>query len=389
MKRHLGTLSLYIPTATTCRQQSATDQLDMTISPTVFLLCSILISPTSLAPAPAPNAPASPAGGCLSDQGCPASHPVCSEWGYCQDASYKPPPTTSITQEASPAPTLAPIYEDLLAEIYKETTSDLVEKEKYKDQISSSQDQGHLEELLAEIYKEPTSDLKEKYEDQSSSSETLAPTYEDLLAEIYEEPTSDLVGNEKYKDQRSSSEDQSQLEDLLINIFEEPTSDLKEKYEDQSSSSENKSQLEDLLADIYEEPTSDLIENEKYKDQRSFSEDQRQLEELLVEIYEEPPSDLKQKYEDQSFSSENQSQLEDLLADIYEEPSSDLIEKEKFDDQSSPSEVQSQLVSACSSNADCPQDNPVCSEWGHCQCASYQSGGTACWDLAAPTLELL
>ena len=180
MKRHLGTLSLYIPTATTCRQQSATDLLDMTISPTVFLLCSILISPTSPAPAPA-----SPAGGCLSDQGCPASHPVCSEWGYCQDASYKPPPTTSTTSEAFPAPTLAPIYEDLLAEIYEEPTSDLVENEKLKDLRSSSEDQSQLEDLIVEIYKEPTSDLKEKYEDQSSSSETLAPTYEDLLAEIY------------------------------------------------------------------------------------------------------------------------------------------------------------------------------------------------------------
>ena len=289
-KRHLGTLSLYNPMTTTCRQQSATDLLDMRISPTVFFLCSILIAPTSPAPAPAPDAPASPAGGCLSDQGCPASHPVCSKWGYCQDASYKPPPTSSNTKEASPAPTLAPIYED-------------------------------------------------------------------ILAEIYEEPTSDLVENKKDKHQRSSPEVQSQLEDLLVEIYEEPTSDLKEKYEYQSSSSEHQSQLEDLVAEIYEEPTSDLLQNEKYKDQRS--------------------------------SSEDQSQLEDLLADIYEEPSSNLIEKEKFDDQSYPSEVQSQLVSACSSNADCPQDNPVCSEWGHCQCASYQPGGTSCWNLAAPILELL
>merc|ERR1712098_716642 len=34
---------------------------------------------------------------------------------------------------------------------------------------------------------------------------------------------------------------------------------------------------------------------------------------------------------------------------------------------------------ACSSNHDCPRDNPVCSEHGFCQCASYRRGGADCW----------
>merc|ERR1719206_15793 len=34
---------------------------------------------------------------------------------------------------------------------------------------------------------------------------------------------------------------------------------------------------------------------------------------------------------------------------------------------------------SCSSNYDCPQDNPVCSEHGYCQCASYRRGGADCW----------
>ena len=37
----------------------------------------------------------------MSAQDCPASHPVCSEWGYCQDASYKPG-EGSLNLEAAP-----------------------------------------------------------------------------------------------------------------------------------------------------------------------------------------------------------------------------------------------------------------------------------------------
>ena len=38
----------------------------------------------------------------------------------------------------------------------------------------------------------------------------------------------------------------------------------------------------------------------------------------------------------------------------------------------------------CSSDADCSSENPICSEFGHCQCPSYQPGGKGCWDLEAP-----
>ena len=33
----------------------------------------------------------------------------------------------------------------------------------------------------------------------------------------------------------------------------------------------------------------------------------------------------------------------------------------------------------CASDVDCPSTDPVCSEWGFCQCASYKPGGAACW----------
>ena len=33
----------------------------------------------------------------------------------------------------------------------------------------------------------------------------------------------------------------------------------------------------------------------------------------------------------------------------------------------------------CASDVDCPATDPVCSEWGFCQCASYQPGGADCW----------
>lgn len=33
----------------------------------------------------------------------------------------------------------------------------------------------------------------------------------------------------------------------------------------------------------------------------------------------------------------------------------------------------------CNSDRDCPRSDPVCSEWGYCQCASYQPGGAACY----------
>ena len=43
----------------------------------------------------------------------------------------------------------------------------------------------------------------------------------------------------------------------------------------------------------------------------------------------------------------------------------------------------------CASDVDCPSTDPVCSEWGFCQCASYKPGGAACWgrggDGDAPT----
>ena len=39
----------------------------------------------------------------------------------------------------------------------------------------------------------------------------------------------------------------------------------------------------------------------------------------------------------------------------------------------------------CSSDADCSSENPICSEFGFCQCPSYKPGGEGCWDLEAPT----
>merc|ERR550525_1107572 len=30
------------------------------------------------------------------------------------------------------------------------------------------------------------------------------------------------------------------------------------------------------------------------------------------------------------------------------------------------------------SNAGCPAEAPVCSEWGYCQCSTYRRGGPAC-----------
>merc|ERR1712037_778147 len=33
----------------------------------------------------------------------------------------------------------------------------------------------------------------------------------------------------------------------------------------------------------------------------------------------------------------------------------------------------------CSSDADCPASDPVCSEYGFCQCESYQPGDSGCW----------
>jgi len=33
----------------------------------------------------------------------------------------------------------------------------------------------------------------------------------------------------------------------------------------------------------------------------------------------------------------------------------------------------------CSSGRDCPRSDPVCSEWGYCQCASYKPGDPACY----------
>merc|ERR1711971_161790 len=33
---------------------------------------------------------------------------------------------------------------------------------------------------------------------------------------------------------------------------------------------------------------------------------------------------------------------------------------------------------SCCSSQDCPHEAPVCSEWGYCQCSSYQLGGPEC-----------
>merc|ERR1719239_2131211 len=33
---------------------------------------------------------------------------------------------------------------------------------------------------------------------------------------------------------------------------------------------------------------------------------------------------------------------------------------------------------SCCSSQDCPHEAPVCSEWGYCQCSSYQPGGPEC-----------
>ena len=56
---------------------------------------------------------------------------------------------------------------------------------------------------------------------------------------------------------------------------------------------------------------------------------------------------------------------EDLLEEINEEPTSGLDDDGKYKEQSNSSEDQSQLVGACSSDADCPQAFQVCSKWAH------------------------
>ena len=121
----------------------------------------------SLAPSsgPAPPAP-SLAGSCKSNQDCPASHPICSEWDFCQSPSYKPPtpvPTPAQTPAPTPAPSQAPIYEASY------TTSPPPPS--------------------------PTSTSPE-----APLEPSLAAFYEDLLAETYEKPASDFNDNEKYEE---------------------------------------------------------------------------------------------------------------------------------------------------------------------------------------------
>ena len=79
--------------------------------------------------------------------------------------------------------------------------------------------------------------------------------------------------------------------------------------------------------------------------------------------------------------------INNLLSESYQEPASDVNEKGKYEYQNG-KEPQGQIVGTCSSNADCPPANPVCSEWKHCQCTDYQPGGAACWDLTAPGQEV-
>ena len=40
-------------------------------------------------------------------------------------------------------------------------------------------------------------------------------------------------------------------------------------------------------------------------------------------------------------------------------------------------------LGSCSSNADCPEGTPTCSEYGFCQCAAYVPGGPECWQMSA------
>jgi hypothetical protein len=37
------------------------------------------------------------------------------------------------------------------------------------------------------------------------------------------------------------------------------------------------------------------------------------------------------------------------------------------------------MLGACSSNNDCPPTDPVCSEFGFCQCECYKPGDMECW----------
>ena len=42
-------------------------------------------------------------------------------------------------------------------------------------------------------------------------------------------------------------------------------------------------------------------------------------------------------------------------------------------------EGQDMELGSCSSDADCPPSDPVCSEFGFCQCEGYKPGDAECW----------
>ena len=99
-ERHL--VRLYIPSATTCKSQSATDLLAMRTLLIVSLLSSFFL-PTLAWPRWR--------GRCTSDQDCPASHPDCSVEGFCQCTNDRPcwdqrggGGSPATTYPASPAP---------------------------------------------------------------------------------------------------------------------------------------------------------------------------------------------------------------------------------------------------------------------------------------------
>ena len=47
------------------------------------------------------------------------------------------------------------------------------------------------------------------------------------------------------------------------------------------------------------------------------------------------------------------------------------------------------IVIGCNSDTDCPATDPVCSEYGFCQCSCYQPGDQECWGVVGQDLGLV
>ena len=374
-------------------------------------------------------------GSCISDDDCPATDPVCSEFGFCQCECYKPgdmecwgkgetvcgggvdQPEVEETNEKEQD---NEVVEDEMAQDsedkeLKETDDNDPESDEAVEEVQEEEGEETAvsEEGGAVLEEAPGNEAEEGVaEAELAQAEVTDGTKSQEEEEKYDEPdeymqTEEVTEKEEEEDiteGEGAEVEEAEMDEAKKGIEEEELTEDEatmgnESKEDVAKNKEPKADKagEEVTEDeeggkeVAEEGNIDEEEAEGNEAEKEVAE-KEDVEKKSFEVEEENEVEenvteeevAKAKLAEEDVSNVEMDDELELKDDVVDKKEEALAEEENIINGSGSGEIDAvigddQDLGACGSNAECPPTDPVCSEYGFCQCESYKPGDPECW----------